>query len=400
MNMNREDFPMLQNNIIYFDNAATSFKPKCVIDSITKYYSEYCSNCHRGDYDISYKVDTLYEDVRDVVKNFINAKYREEIIFTSGTTQSLNMIANGFFANYLKSGDEILITNSEHASNVLPWFNLVKKIGCKINFIELTDDYHVTLENVKKAVSQSTKIIGIAQVTNVIGDVRPIKEIAKFAHENNILLVVDGAQSLPHFKVDVQDLDVDFFAASAHKMCGPTGIGLLYGKKELLEKMEPVSLGGGMNESFDTPDEVYLKELPTRLEAGTPNIAGVIGFGESIKYLNSIGMDNIEKRVSYLRKYLIDRLVSIPHLDIINKNSDTGIVSFNVDGIFAQDVSFYLNKYGICLRAGNHCAKILKKSTNVKNSLRISLYFYNTEKEIDTLVELLKDKNKILKEMI
>ena len=400
MNMNREDFPMLQNNIIYFDNAATSFKPKCVIDSITKYYSEYCSNCHRGDYDISYKVDTLYEDVRDVVKNFINAKYREEIIFTSGTTQSLNMIANGFFANYLKPGDEILITNSEHASNVLPWFNLVKKIGCKINFIELTDDYHVTLENVKKAVSQSTKIIGIAQVTNVIGDVRPIKEIAKFAHENNILLVVDGAQSLPHFKVDVQDLDVDFFAASAHKMCGPTGIGLLYGKKELLEKMEPVSLGGGMNESFDTPDEVYLKELPTRLEAGTPNIAGVIGFGESIKYLNSIGMDNIEKRVSYLRKYLIDRLVSIPHLDIINKNSDTGIVSFNVDGIFAQDVSFYLNKYGICLRAGNHCAKILKKSTNVKNSLRISLYFYNTEKEIDKLVELLKDKNKILKEMI
>ena len=180
-NMNREDFPMLKNNIIYFDNAATSFKPKCVIDSIAKYYSEYCSNCHRGDYDISYMVDSLYEEVRDTLKKFINAKYREEIVFTSGTTESLNMVANGFCKNYLKPGDEILITNSEHASNVLPWFNLAKKIGCKIRFIDLTEDYHVTIENVKKAISQNTKIIGLAQVTNVIGDVRPIKEIAKFA---------------------------------------------------------------------------------------------------------------------------------------------------------------------------------------------------------------------------
>ena len=398
--MNREDFPMLKNNIIYFDNAATSFKPKCVIDSITKYYNEYCSNSHRGDYDISYIVDSLYEGARDTLKDFINAKYREEIIFTSGTTESLNMVVNGFCKNYLKPGDEILITNSEHASNVLPWFNLAKKIGCNINYIELTEDYHVSLENVKKVVTQSTKIIGLAQVTNVIGDVRPIKEIAKFAHENNIILVVDGAQSLPHFKVDVQDLDVDFFAASAHKMCGPTGVGFLYGKKELLEKLEPINLGGGMNESFDSPDDVYLKELPSRLEAGTPNIAGIIGFGEAIKYLESIGMDNIERRVNALRKYLMDKLIAIPHINIINKNSDTGIVSFNVDGVFAQDVSFYLNKYGICLRAGNHCAKILKKSTNVKNSLRISLYFYNTEEEINKLVDLLKDKNKILKEMI
>ena len=310
------------------------------------------------------------------------------------------MVVNGFCKNYLKPGDEILITNSEHASNVLPWFNLAKKIGCNINYIELTEDYHVSLENVKKVVTQSTKIIGLAQVTNVIGDVRPIKEIAKFAHENNIILVVDGAQSLPHFKVDVQDLDVDFFAASAHKMCGPTGVGFLYGKKELLEKLEPINLGGGMNESFDSPDDVYLKELPSRLEAGTPNIAGIIGFGEAIKYLESIGMDNIERRVNALRKYLMDKLIAIPHINIINKNSDTGIVSFNVDGVFAQDVSFYLNKYGICLRAGNHCAKILKKSTNVKNSLRISLYFYNTEEEINKLVDLLKDKNKILKEMI
>lgn len=398
--MNREDFPMLKNNIIYFDNAATSFRPKCVIDSIAKYYSEYCSNCHRGDYDISYMVDSLYEEVRDTLKKFINAKYREEIVFTSGTTESLNMVANGFCKNYLKPGDEILITNSEHASNVLPWFNLAKKIGCKINYIELTEDYHVSLENVKKAVTQSTKIIGLAQVTNVIGDVRPIKEIAKFAHENNIILVVDGAQSLPHFKVDVQDLDVDFFAASAHKMCGPTGVGFLYGKKELLEKLEPTNLGGGMNESFDSPEELYLKELPSRLEAGTPNIAGIIGFGEAIKYLNHIGMDSIERRVIGLRKYLMDKLITISHIDVINKKSDSGIVSFNVNGVFAQDVSFYLNKYGICLRAGNHCAKLLKKSTNVKNSLRISLYFYNTEEEIDKLVELLKDKDKILKEMI
>ena len=398
--MNREDFPMLKKDITYFDNGATSLKPQSVIDKMTDYYENYSANAHRGDYDISYKVDVEYENARDLVVDFINAKSKEEVIFTSGATESLNMIANGFFSFIAEPGDEILITTSEHASNVLPWFKLVTDYGCVVNFIPLDDNLHVTLDNVKKSITSKTKIIALAQITNVVGDVRPIKEITKFAHENNIFVVVDGAQSVPHMKVDVQDLDVDFLAFSAHKMLGPTGVGVLYGKKELLENLEPINLGGGMNDSFDNPNEVYLKDLPTRLEAGTPNIAGVIGLGEAIRYLQKIGMDNIQERERHLREYLVDKLVKIPHVDIINLEADSGIVAFNIDNIFSQDVAYFLNKYNICVRAGNHCAKILKNATGVSNSLRVSLYFYNTESEIDEFVELIKNKDKIMEEMI
>ena len=398
--MNREDFPMLKQDIIYLDNGATSLKPQIVIDKITEYYEKYSANAHRGDYDISYKVDVEYENARDLVVSFINAKCKEEVVFTSGTTDSLNMIASGFFANLVEPGDEILITTSEHASNVLPWFRLANDYNCVVNFVPLDDNLHVTVDNVKKSITSRTKIIALAQVTNVIGDVRPIKEICKLAHENNIFVVVDGAQSVPHMKVDVQDLDVDFLTFSAHKMLGPTGVGVLYGKKELLEDLVPINLGGGMNESFDSPNEVYLKDLPTRLEAGTPNIAGVIGFGEAIRYLKKIGMEKIEERERHLREYLIEKLIKIPHIDILNLESESGIVAFNVSDIFSQDVAYYLNKYNICVRAGNHCAKLTKNVTGVDSSLRISLYFYNTESEIDELVELLKDKEKIIREMI
>ena len=249
--MYRDDFPMLNKDIIYFDNGATSLKPKCVIDKIKDYYENYSANAHRGDYDISFKVDQEYENAREEVMNFINAKKKEEIVFTSGTTDSLNMIAFGFFQKYLEPSDEVLITTSEHASNVLPWFRLSKLIGCKVNFIPLDEDYHVTLDNVKKSITPNTKVISIAGVTNVIGDVRPIKEITRLAHERDIFVVVDGAQSVPHIKTDVQDLDIDFLAFSGHKMLGPTGVGVLYGKYEFLNDLEPVRVGGGMNESFD-----------------------------------------------------------------------------------------------------------------------------------------------------
>ena len=398
--MHREDFPMLNNDIIYFDNGATSFKPQVVIDKIKEYYETYSANAHRGDYDISFKVDLEYEAAREKVVNFINAKEKSEIVFTSGTTDSLNMIVNGFFAPIMEKGDEIVITRSEHASNVLPWFRLAKEKGCVIKYIPLDDDYHVTMDNLKKVITPNTKVISLAAITNVIGDVRPIKEITKFAHEHNIFVVVDGAQSVAHMKTDVQDLDIDFLAFSAHKMLGPTGVGVLYGKKELLEALEPTNLGGGMNEAFDNEYSVILKDLPTRLEAGTPNIAGVIGLGAAIDYLNSIGMDKIRDRELELREYLIEKLIKIPHIDIINVEADSGIVSFNVDGVFSQDVAYYLNKYNICVRAGNHCAKILKNAIGVTNSIRVSLYFYNTENEIDSLIELLKDKEKIEEEMI
>lgn len=398
--MNREDFPMLFNNIIYFDNGATTFKPKQVLKKISDYYTEYTANAHRGDYHISLKVDTEYELARNIVQEFINAKDRSEIVFTSGSTESLNYIATGFFGNYLEAGDEILITKAEHASNVLPWFRLAKQLDVLVNFIDLDDNHYVTVDNVLKAITPRTKVISLAQITNVIGDIRPIKEICKIAHERGIFVVVDAAQSAPHIKIDVQDLDCDFLAFSGHKLCGPTGVGVLYGKKELLENMEPVNLGGGMNESFDTVNDVYLKSLPTRLEAGTPNIEGVLGLGEAINYLNSLGMDKIHEYEMALRKYLVEKLIDIKHIDIINMEADSGIVAFNVDGVFSQDVAVYLDKYNICLRAGNHCAKILKDEVGVKNTCRISLYFYNTYEEIDRLVELLKDKDRIVREMI
>jgi len=398
--MHREDFPILQNNLIYLDSGATSLKPKCVIDKITEYYRDYSANAHRGDYDLSLKVDYEYESARDEIKEFINARYREEIVFTSGSTDSLNMIATGFFRRYLDANDEIVITKSEHASNVMPWFRLAKEIGCKIVYVPLDENYYVTMDNIKKVINENTKVIALAEITNVVGDIRPIKEITKLAHENNAFVVVDGAQSVPHLKTDVIDSDVDFLAFSGHKMCGPTGIGVLYGKKELLEKVIPTNLGGGMNESFDDEDHVYLKQLPHRLEAGTPNIAGAIGLGEAVRYLKKIGLNNIHKHEVELRKYLVDNLITIPHIDIINIESDSGIVAFNIDGIFSQDVAYYLNKYHICVRAGNHCAKVLKSAINVNNTLRVSLYFYNTKEEIDLLIKLLSDKNKILREML
>ena len=398
--MNQADFPMLKEDLIYLDNGATTLKPKCVIDKITEYYEKYSANAHRGDYDISFKVDQEYEKAREIVRNFINARYKEEVVFTSGSTESLNMIANGFFGKYLEAGDEVILSQSEHASNVLPWFRLAKEKGVVIRYIPLDESHYVTLDNLKKVVTPNTKVIALASITNVIGDERPMKEICEFAHQNNIFVVMDGAQSVPHRKTDVQDLDVDFLAFSGHKMCGPTGIGVLYGKKELLEEMEPQNLGGGMNESFDTPNEVYLKELPTRLEAGTPNIAGALGLGAAITYLENIGMEKIEAYEKKLRKYALEKLVSIPHLDILNIESDSGIISFNVEGVFSQDVAYYLNKYKVCVRAGNHCAKILKQETGVQNSLRVSLYFYNTEQDIDDLVELLSNKEKIVEEMI
>ena len=397
--MNREDFPMLKQDIIYLDNGATTFKPNCVIDAINYYYKEISANAHRGDYDISYKVDIAYEESRKNVSEFINAS-REEVVFTSGATESLNMIVNGFFEKILEPGDEVLLTLSEHASNVLPWFRLAKRNGIIIKYIDLDSNLHVLINNVISSITPNTKVISLAGITNVVGDERPIKEITKLAHENNIFVVVDGAQSVPHMKTDVKDLDCDFLAFSSHKMCGPTGVGVLYGKKELLENMEPLNLGGGMNESFDSVDEVYLKELPNRLEAGTPNIAGVIGLSKAVDYLKNIGMDNIKLYEIKLKKYLISKLKNIPHITIVNEECDSGIIAFNVEGVFAKDVAYYLNKYHICVRAGNHCAKILKNAIGVKNTVRVSLYFYNTEEELDKLVELLSDKDRIVREMI
>ncbi len=395
--MNREDFLMFENNkdLIYFDNGATTFKPKKVIHKIVDYYSKYTANAHRGDYDISLKVDDEYESTREVVRKFINAKSTSEIIFTKGSTDSMNMIVFGFMKYYLKKDDEVLITKTEHASNVLPWFELEKEIGIVVKFIPLTSDYKVTLDNLKKVVTPKTKVISLAHVTNVIGDIRPIKEISEYAHSNDIMLVVDGAQSVPHLKTDVKDLDIDFLAFSAHKMLGPTGVGVLYGKKELLEVMHPLNFGGGMNSFFESTKELEYKELPLRLEAGTQNIAGVLGLKEAILYLENIGMDKIHEHEVTLKKYLLEKLKDIDNVEVYNPLSESGIVIFNLKDIFAEDTSRYLNHYNICVRAGNHCSKMVKDEIEVKNTCRISLYLYNTKEEIDKLVEVLKNSKNI-----
>ena len=386
--MNREDFPILKTDLIYFDNAATTLKPKCVVDKMMEYYLNYPANIHRGDYEISLKASEEYEDARNVVASFLHAKPKE-IVFTSGTTDGMNQIVFGFMEDYLEEGDEVLLTKSEHASNMIPWFELKKKKKIKITYIPLNENHELELESVEKTISNQTKVISIAAITNVVGDVRPIKEIGEIAKEKNILFVVDGAQSVPHSKTNVEEDNIDFLVFSAHKMLGGTGLGVLYGKEHLLEALRPLSYGGGMNQSFDSDGMVEYKSIPTRLEAGTPPIAEVIGLKEAILYLEKIGMDNIRKKELELKKYLVEKLEENDKIVLYNKTSESGILAFNIDGVFSQDTAIYLDHYHICVRAGNHCAKVLKDEINIKNTCRVSLYFYNTKEEIDRLVEVL-----------
>lgn len=398
--MNREDFPMIKNDLVYFDNGATTFKPQQVINAINDYYTNYCANAHRGDYKISHISSEKYENARMIVKDFINAKSEDEIIFTSGNTESINTVVFGYFKNILKKDDEVLLTKSEHASNVLPWFVLEKEIGIKIKYIELNEDKKLTSTNLEKAITSKTKVISIAHVTNVIGDIRNVKQICNIAHQNNILVLIDGAQAIAHTKIDVQDLDVDFYTFSSHKVYGPTGVGVLYGKFNLLNEVNPLKYGGGMNSMFDPNGDYELKDLPHRLEGGTPNIAGVIGLGEALNYINKIGINKIAEYESNLRNYLITKLKELNFITIYNEFSEGPVVAFNIKDVFSQDTSIYLDKYNICIRAGNHCAKILKDELNIKNTCRISLALYNTKEEVNLLINVLKNSKNIWKEIL
>lgn len=389
----KKDFPILNTDIIYFDNAATTLKPQCVIDEMDNYYKNYSANAHRGDYKISQIVDDKLLNTRVKVKEFINAEEKEEIVFTSGATESLNVIIKGFLKNYLKAQDEILTTKAEHASLILPLFNIVKQNGAIVKYINLDENLKVTLDNVKKSITNKTKVIVISHVTNVLGDVRPIKKICEYAHKLGIIVIVDGAQSVPHEKVDVKDIDVDFLTFSAHKMLGPTGVGVLYGKEKYLKQVTPLIEGGGMNAFFDSLGNVEYKELPEKLEAGTQNLSGILGFSKAIDYINSIGIDNIKRKEIELKKYMVDKLSKLKNVIIYNKDVENGIVTFNIKDVFAQDVAAYLDKNNICVRVGNHCAKILSEVLGVKNTCRISLYFYNTKEEIDKIVKLLDNDN-------
>lgn len=397
--MNREDFTFLEKGIIYFDNGATSLKPKCVIEKMDEYYNDYPSNAHRGDYKTSVKSSEQFEKARDTVKDFINARYREEIVFTSGSTESLSQVIYGYFKNKLQKGDEVLVTKAEHASVLLPWFDLENKLGIKVKFIPLNEDYTFSIDKMIESITAKTKVISIAEITNVIGDIRDIKRITSICHEKGIKVLVDAAQSAGHIDIDVQDSDVDFLAISSHKMLGPNGIGVLYGKKELLEELDPIKKGGGMTISFDSPDNIVYKELPYSLEAGTQNIPGAIGLMEAINYLNRIGIDNIEEYTCSLKEYLISKLKKLNNIEIYNVDVPGFTVIFNVKNVFSQDTAIYLDRHNICVRSGDHCDKKLKDEINITNTVRVSLNFYNTKEEIDKLVEAL-DNDNILEESL
>ncbi|MEK3991870.1 cysteine desulfurase [Robertmurraya sp. FSL R5-0851] len=396
----RSHFPILHQEVngkplVYLDSAATSQKPVSVIETLEKYYKEYNSNVHRGVHTLGTKATDAYEGAREKVRRFINAKSTEEIIFTRGATTALNMVAHSYGLDNLREGDEIVITFMEHHANIIPWQQVAKKTGATLKYIPLQEDGTISLEDVRATVTSNTKIVSVMKVSNVLGVMNPIKEIAKIAHENGAIMVVDGAQAAPHMKIDVQDLDCDFLAFSGHKMCGPTGIGVLYGKKQHLEKMEPVETGGEMIDFVDLYESTW-KELPWKFEAGTPIIAGAVGLGAAIDFLEQIGLENIEAHEHKLAAYAMDKLSQIEGMTIYGPKDPglrAGVVTFNIEDVHPHDVATVLDAEGIAVRAGHHCAQPLMKWLKASATARASFYLYNTEEEIDKLVEgLIKTK--------
>ncbi|WP_368895187.1 cysteine desulfurase [Priestia megaterium] len=393
----RKEFPILDQEVngsplVYLDSAATSQKPLAVIEAIEKYYKEYNSNVHRGVHTLGTRATDGYEGAREKVRKFINAKSTEEIIFTRGTTTALNTVAASYGRANLKPGDEIVITYMEHHSNIIPWQQVAKETGATLKYISLTEDHALSLEEVKSTITSNTKIVSIMQVSNVLGTINPVKDIAEIAHANGAVMVVDGAQSTPHMKVDVQDLDCDFFAFSGHKMGGPTGIGALYGKKEILEKMEPIEFGGEMIDFVNLYESTW-KELPWKFEGGTPIIAGAIGLGAAIDFLEEVGLDNIQAHEHKLAQYALDRLSQVDGITIYGPKERAGVVTFNIEDVHPHDVATVVDADGIAIRAGHHCAQPLMKYLNVSSTARASFYLYNTEEEVDKLVSsLIKTK--------
>ena len=387
----REDFPILKKQIngkqlIYFDNAATSQKPTCVINSISDYYNNHNSNIHRGVHSLSEEATEAYEAAREKIQIHFNAKHKEEIIFTSGTTHSINIVSNGFL-DLIGENDEIIVSGLEHHSNIVPWQMMCKKTNSKLKVIPLDKNGELDLKEFKNLVSKKTKLVFLNHVSNALGIINPIEEIIQISHSYNALVLIDGAQSAAHFKIDLQKLNVDFFTASAHKLCGPTGVGFLYGKKELLEKIEPF-MGGGEMISDVTFEKTTYAEIPHKFEAGTPNISGVIAFGVALDYMNNLGFENIRQYEDKLLKYATEKLKEIDGLiiygDVKNK---TSVISFNISGIHSYDIGSILDKYGIAVRTGQHCAQPIMDHFDIPGTVRVSLSFINTFEEIDILQE-------------
>lgn len=386
----RNDFPLLmQNKIIYIDNAATSQRPQCVIDAEGDFYKNYNANPLRGLYSLSVEATEVYENAREAVRKFIGAEKSNEIIFTRNTTESLNLVAYSYGLSNVKKGDEIVVSIMEHHSDLLPWQMVAKTCGAELKFIECAKDGSIDLEKVKELITSRTKIVAMTQVSNVLGREYPVKEIAKLAHEKDAVMVVDGAQSTPHMRVDVTDLDADFFAFSGHKLLAPMGIGVLYGKEELLEKMPPFLSGGEMIDSVTRTSAVYA-ELPHKFEAGTVNAAGAAGLKAAIDYIEKVGFDYIGEREIALTSRAIEKMKKIPHVNIIgseNADEHTGIVTFTIDNVHPHDISEILAADGIAVRAGHHCAQPLLTHLGLNSTARASFAFYNTEDEVDKFTD-------------
>ena len=396
----RQDFPILLKKInnkplVYFDNAATSQTPICVIDCIKDYYGQYNSNIHRGVHSLSYEATSAYENARNKVKDHFNIKHREEVIFTSGTTHSINIVSNGF-SKILTKDDEIIVSGLEHHSNIVPWQMMVEDCGAKLRVIPLLENGELDMDEFASILSPKTKIVFLNHVSNALGLINPIEKIINMSHQKGAFVLIDGAQSAAHFKIDLQKLNVDFFTASAHKLCGPTGVGFLYGKKELLNRMEPL-MGGGEMISDVTFSKTTYADLPHKFEAGTPNISGVIAFGRALDYLNEIGLEKIENYEKDLLDYANSKLKQIEGLKIYGDSKNkTSVISFNIEGIHSYDIGALLDKFGIAVRTGQHCAQPIMDHFGVDGTVRVSFSFINTFQEIDELFEALKKVKSML----
>lgn len=393
----RADFPILHQKVndkplVYLDNAATSQKPKAVLDSLMHYYEYDNANVHRGVHTLANRATTAYENAREKVAAFIGAAETGEIIFTRGTSAAINLVADSYGAANLGPGDEIVISYLEHHSNLIPWQQLAKRTGAVLKYLDLESDGTITLENAKQAISAHTKLVALTHVSNVIGGITPIQEIIDLAHEYQAVVLVDGAQAVPHMKVDIQKLDADFYAFSGHKMMAPTGIGVLYGKRELLEEMEPTEFGGEMIDFVELYDSTW-KELPWKFEAGTPIIAGAIALAEAITYLEKIGLDRIHEHEQMLSSYALEKLAQIDGIKVYGPqdvSKRTGVITFNLEGVHPHDLATILDEEGIAVRAGHHCAQPLMKWLEVSSTARASFYIYNTKEEVDAFIKALQ----------
>ena len=399
----RKDFPILENKkIVYLDSGATTQKPIQVINAVDEYYKNSNANPHRGAYSLSIEATEIYDNTRKKVANFINAKHSEEIIFTKNATESLNLIAYSYGMENLKKDEKIVISIMEHHSNLVPWQKVAKVTGGKLEYMYIDDDFRISDEEIEKKITKGTKIVGITHVSNVLGTINDVKKVIKYAHKVGAVVVVDASQSVPHARIDVQDLDADFLVFSGHKMLAPLGIGVLYGKKELLNEMTPFLMGGDMIE-YVHEQETTFAPLPNKFEAGTQNVGGVVGLGAAIDYIEKIGYDTIQKVEAEVVHYAIQELSKLDYLQMYitsDEKSQSGVISFNIKGVHPHDVASILDQYGVCVRSGNHCAQPLMRFLGIDSTCRASFYFYNTKEDVDKLVNALNKTYDMFKKYI